>query len=291
MRKVNWTVIAFLLCVGCGAVAVADSVKFRASHDFSATNNPNGTWSYGYYPAPLTLTPPITTGVSFNTANFVLFTRTLKIGFPPLVTPSGVPVTTPIDVWLIDFVEPGNDPDLAHNPSTVDAQDRIPPPHLDTVFPAKTLVFHPGPGFKDPAHPTNPIGRFSVVRWTAPSDGKVKIKASFYGTATAPTSTDVHVLFNGTSFLNGNAIVHEFGPAGKVTFKKKHVPVAKGDKIEFVVGNGVPYITGDTGYTDDSTALAAVIKLFAPDDDEDEDDGDEDEDDGDEGDDEGGDGE
>ena len=110
---------------------------------------------------------------------------------------------------------------------------------LGITWPARTLALHPGPG-----------GEYSVVRWKAPGDGKVEVRAEFAGIAERAT-TDVHVLHNGKSVFAGG--VNVGGGGGQARFAGA-IDVRAGDTLDFAVG------WGNGSYGADSTSLALTIR-------------------------------
>jgi hypothetical protein len=103
------------------------------------------------------------------------------------------------------------------------------------------LVEHPGPNGED-----------CIVRFTAPTAGLYSITANFKGIDITPTSTDVHVLDNGTAIFND--LVNTDGGAGK-SFTTQ-LSLNAGEKIDFAVGYG-----SNLNYQFDSTALSAQVNL------------------------------
>ncbi len=140
-----------------------------------------------------------------------------------------------IDAWTSSAI--GVDPYVNHNRTNTDIS-------WQTVkTPANSLGFHPGPSGQD-----------SVVRWTAPSTTAIDLSVSFSGIDYVfPTSTDVHVLMNGTSLFDGT--VSAFGPGPTFTTS---LSVAAGDAIDFVVGVGQ-----NGNHQGDSTGLDATITPVA----------------------------
>ena len=114
---------------------------------------------------------------------------------------------------------------------------------FDTVtVPAHQIWMHPGA-------PTSG-NAFSVLRWTAPTPGLFDVSASFRGDDFAyPTSTDVHILLNGSSLFSGG--VYVYGPAGSFS---DTVSVKAGDTIDLAVGLGT-----DGNYTGDSTGISFTV--------------------------------
>jgi hypothetical protein len=98
-------------------------------------------------------------------------------------------------------------------------------------------------------HPSS-TGDDSVVRWTSPSTGSIFINGLFQGLDfVGPTTTDVHILLDGTAIFNAN--IGSYGVA--VPFNLVEA-VSAGDTIDFVVGFG-----SDGNYLFDSTGLQGTI--------------------------------
>ena len=104
---------------------------------------------------------------------------------------------------------------------------------------ADQLGLHPGPS-----------GEYSVVRFTTPTAGIFSLASAFSGLDFAgPTSTDVHVLLDGTSIFDGAVNGFGSGPSYATTRMLR-----AGDTVDFVVGYGANHT-----YFNDSTGLAARI--------------------------------
>lgn len=125
----------------------------------------------------------------------------------------------------------------------------------ETIHPAGTvdlppglLDLHPGSG-----------GSCSVVRWTAPRAGNVRITGSFTGLSgyqgAPPTTTDVHVFVNGKESFG--KMINLEGQGNNVTFDLQ-AEVPAGGIVEFMVGFG----NGSHGF--DGTGLEADIVLSEP---------------------------
>ncbi len=112
---------------------------------------------------------------------------------------------------------------------------------VTVALPPGVLDVHPGED-----------GQETDVRFTAPAAGTVQIGATFTGVDTSGTTTDAHVLHNGTSLADG--LVNGYGATFAPTIPT--VTVAKGDTIEFTVGYG-----SNGTYFSDSTSLAATVTL------------------------------
>lgn len=111
--------------------------------------------------------------------------------------------------------------------------------YLNIVHPPDMLNIHPGP-----------VGQKSVVRWTAPFSGTVKIEGRFVGIDKVGTTTDVAVVHNSaTTLLNGN--INSYGDTVPFSIARS---VEAGDTIGFSVGFG-----RNNNYYYDSTGLSATI--------------------------------
>ena len=110
---------------------------------------------------------------------------------------------------------------------------------LGITWPPGHLAFHPGPK-----------NEYSVVRWTAPAPGSVKVTATFTGLAERAT-TDVHVLHNGRSVFDGALNLN--GAPNETRFGKT-ITVAARDTIDCVVGSG------NGNYGGDTTGLAVTLQ-------------------------------
>lgn len=114
-------------------------------------------------------------------------------------------------------------------------------------------------------HPGS-LGQLAVLRWTAPSAATIDISSVFSGRNTSPTTTDVHVLKNGTSLFDD--ILSGFtstapGTCGASSSARKvyctsGLSVAAGDVIDFAVGYG-----GNGNYISDTTGTWVIIDAQA----------------------------
>ena len=93
-------------------------------------------------------------------------------------------------------------------------------------------------------------GTYSDVRFTAPASGPLSVNFNFIGIDVEGTTTDVHVLQNGTPIADGNINGYQdaFGKTVEVA------NVAAGDTFDFIVGFG-----SNDSYISDSTSLTATI--------------------------------
>ncbi len=104
-------------------------------------------------------------------------------------------------------------------------------------------------------HP-GPNGEYALVRYLAPATGEVSLRSTFAGQDLAGTTTDVHVLLNGSSVFDD--FVEGVPGASAATFNHGF-SLTRGDIIDFAVGFG-----RNGNYFNDSTALAATIQPGSP---------------------------
>jgi len=99
------------------------------------------------------------------------------------------------------------------------------------------LLLHPGSG-----------DQYSVIQFTAPSNGTYVFSGEFIGIATAGTTTDTHILLNGSTSLFFKDI-NSSGPSSAQSF---YIPetLTAGETLDFAVGYGT-----NGNYTSDSTGL------------------------------------
>ncbi len=128
----------------------------------------------------------------------------------------------------------GLDPCVAKNPS-----NRRSVSWMNNTWQPGEMSLHPGP-----------TGEYSVVRWQAPTAGQCQVKAAFKGLG-RHTTTDVHVLYNGSAIFDSSINLNGRGNAVQC---EKTITVTEGDTLDFAVGWG----NGD--YGGDTTALAAMIR-------------------------------
>ena len=108
-----------------------------------------------------------------------------------------------------------------------------------TVFAPGALSIHPGPN-----------GQVAIVRFTVPATGQYSVNGVFFGQDhVGPTTTDVHLLLNGTSIFDG--VVADFGTSQPFNTT---LALAAGSHLDFAVGFG-----SNQTYLYDSTGLAATI--------------------------------
>jgi|GEM_PF-1188841 len=179
---------------------------YDVAKDFSVTNNPNATWSYGW---------SATRGGNFNLYDKVTDENSLK-----KIYHSG---------------SSSLEPSVYYNPNAQAVQA-----FTWWLQPAK-VNFHPGPG-----------GENSVIRWTAPMPGNIRIDAVFTGVDFAyPTTTDVAVIYNSSTELWSGSINTYNIP----TSVSKTLTVNTGDRVDFTVGYG-----SNNDYHGDSTGIDITVE-------------------------------
>lgn len=125
----------------------------------------------------------------------------------------------------------GNQPSLGGNPG-------YPTVWRSADIPNDMLLEHPGPA-----------GEYAVLRWTSPIDQTISVSAEFTAQDPHPTSTDVHLLLNGVSLLNGS-----INSASDIVSFLQAVSFKQGDKLDFAVGYG-----SNNNYFFDATGIRATV--------------------------------
>ena len=93
-------------------------------------------------------------------------------------------------------------------------------------------------------------GEFSVIRFTSPAAGLFNVSGSFLGADLVGTTTDVHILLNGSEVFAGSVLGFSTGSGPSFN---SNWSFSAGDTLDFVVGWG----NGD--FTSDATLISAVI--------------------------------
>lgn len=187
----------------------AQATTFDVAADFSETNNPNGVWSYGWS--------------STLTSALNLYPDNVKMG-----------AIIDIDTWTDVVVFPSYAPNVAHNGTGSINND-----HPTITWQTGQFSLHPGGNHE-----------YSHARWIAPYAGTFDITSTFTGIDhSLGTTTDVHVLHNGTSLfyeeVNGYNDTCSFSTT---------VSVGMDDTIDFAVGDGI-----NQNHSGDTTALSVTI--------------------------------
>jgi hypothetical protein len=235
-RKVGVMRIGYLVAIKTAiifSVSIANGQTWDAASDWVAQTNPNGAWSYGFQPA----------------------------------------LTDPLTLYNVLDVQEGGRWQLNHASSISTAE-----PYIGQVvsggylssIPEGTVVGHPGPG-SDNGVPGGTKGQYTTLRWTAPGAGLYKFDVLFEGLAgpvLAPccphTTTDVHVLVNGTEQFSGLIEGYVGGhpedpnPAGNLRTQswQQTLNLAAGGTVDFAVGDGE-----NASYYADLTGITAIVNL------------------------------
>jgi hypothetical protein len=105
-------------------------------------------------------------------------------------------------------------------------------------------------------------GQYSVVRFTAPANGKYEISAQFEGIHFGLSTTDVHVVHNGTSLFDadiegygGDPAFHKVEGAHPTAAYSGEVSMKAHDVLDFTVGYGK-----NKTHFGDTTGLFAKVK-------------------------------
>jgi hypothetical protein len=211
MKTSNFSAAAvFLLTAGLCSQVISN--VYDPASDFSAINNPNGVWSYGY---SLTLGGP-----------FHLYESTLD--------------NNGVNQWYTDLTSAHTKLlGIFHNP-TAGVVAML--PEGTATIPPGGLALHPG------EH-----GEYSVLRFTAPSDGYYEFACLFFGDDIFGTSTDVNL--DGFSRWEVSGFGLNTGP-----LLSNALHLNAGDHLDLSVGYGL--FNGN--YYHDSTGISLQITT-APD--------------------------
>lgn len=108
------------------------------------------------------------------------------------------------------------------------------------------------------------IGQYSLVRFVAPVAGTYKVGAQFAGVHFGLSTTDVHVLHNGTSLFDadidgygGDPAFHKVEGANPTASYSGQVELKANDTVTFAVGYG----KNKTHYGDTTGLFAQVVLL------------------------------
>ncbi len=112
----------------------------------------------------------------------------------------------------------------------------------DLVLQPGQLAFHPGPQ-----------DQFSIVRFTASANGLYNLSAAFTPVTSDGTTTDVHILENGTSLFSGFVTGTYNAPTSAPSFSGV-LNLKSGDIVDFAVGYGA-----NGNFLRDSTGISAVL--------------------------------
>lgn len=197
-KHLNKLTAAFFV-FSSAVMANATGGTYDPALDFSATDNPNGVWSYGW---------SIALGTEFNRDTEFGAFEFQGINYPGLDSWARNNVTLPI---------------VMHN-GTLEPISIIRSGGPSLVFAPGELSLHPGLD-----------NSYSVLRWTAPNSGNFEVKSVFEGLEPLGATTDVHVQINGTSIYDG--YVNGYGDNTQQPFLGAFT-LAAGDTVDFAVGAG-----------------------------------------------------
>jgi hypothetical protein len=128
-------------------------------------------------------------------------------------------------------------PGILHNPTRGVV---LLEPTFTAAIPPGDLLLHPGPA-----------NEFSILRFTAPADGQYAVAGLFYGDDLVGTTTDVHLLVNGSIVFDG--AVDGFGLGTGPSFSMTE-ELKAGDHLDVIVGYGS---NGNFSY--DSTGVSMQV--------------------------------
>lgn len=212
MKRCSFALLSSVLALGLSLFAVTSKAVVVGSYDIAAD---------------------FSTGSNPNGAWRYGYSTTLGGSLVLHTSTSAHPAYTSIDNWHTDLgygvpvvLRNSTGTTVTNNTGTI-------------VLAAGQLASHPGTS-----------GEFSVVRFTSPAAGLFNVSGSFLGADLVGTSTDVHILLNGSAVFNGSVL--GFGAGSGAAFNSNWSLTA-GDTLDFVVGWG----NGD--FTSDSTAISASI--------------------------------
>jgi hypothetical protein len=111
-------------------------------------------------------------------------------------------------------------------------------------------------------------GQYSLVRFVAPASGRYTVSAQFAGVHFGLSTTDVHVLHNGTSLFDadidgygGDPSFHKVQGSNPTADYSGQVDLKAGDTVTFAVGYG----KNKTNYGDTTGLFARVVLLTGSD--------------------------
>jgi hypothetical protein len=218
--------LAVAIVVGLFALLASSPTTFDLSADFSLHDNPNKVWEYGY-------------------------SETNSLAPDQFRVDQHADATTPIGFWHPAENKgpgPGYYPYVAFNAS-------------------KKTEYGSSNGWAaragEIAMEASSSGQYSIVRFTAPVNGTYKISAQFAGIHFGLSTTDVHVLHNGSALFDsdidgygGDPAFHKLEGSHATADYSGQVEMKAGDTITFAVGYG----KNKTNFGD-TTGLFAQVNL------------------------------
>ena len=213
-----------LFCGVASAQAVFAETVFDLAADFSLKNNPSGVWQYGY-----------TGANSLDPNEFRVdkdFQSIEAIGFWHPATNKGP--------------GPGYYPYVAYNSSA------------KAEVGSKGWAVRPG----EVAMEASTACQYSVVRFVAPVSGSYKISAQFEGIHFGLSTTDVHVLHNGTALYaadidgyGGDPAFHKVEGLNPKAAYSGQIEMKANDTVDFAIGCG----KNKTNSCDTSGLFAKIV--------------------------------
>ena len=191
------------------------SYTWSAGAGFSTAANPSGPWSYGY---------EVRDGAAPSPATFSLYDRFVPASPCPLWCSSGIA---------------GVDPNVTYN-NTGSPQWCCSGSRIDWD-PGEMSI---GPGIQ---------GQLTVVRWTAPFEGRYDVAASFLDNQETGDSADAYVYHNGSQLFTGapGTVI-----GSGVSYAGTSLLLAAGDTLDFIIGPGA-----DNAPTGNHSTLIASVSL------------------------------
>jgi hypothetical protein len=214
-----------------GQLAAAQTT-YDLSADFSFRDNPNKVWQYGYSETNSLAPDQFRVDTQSNRTDMQC-DPTGSIGFWHPAANQGPGA--------------GYYPYVAHNAAT------------QAVVGCKGWAVRPG----EIAMEASNSGQYSLVRFTAPVTGTYEVSAQFEGIHYGLSTTDVHVLHNGTSLFDadiegygGDPAFHKVEGASPTASYSGKIVLNANDTVTFAVGYG----KNKTNYGD-TTGLFARVSL------------------------------
>jgi hypothetical protein len=229
------TAAAIVAVVGfalSGLAAQADTT-FDLSNDFSIEANPNKVWEYGYSDTnSLAVDQFRLDKMADSNDTAAHASGCIKFWHPAANKGPG----------------PGYYPYIAYNSSK------------QSEVGCKGWAVRPG----EVAVEGSNIGQYSLIRFVAPVTGRYRVSAKFEGIHYGLSSTDVHVLHNGTSLFNadidgygGDPAFHKVQGASPTAEYSGEVAMKAEETLTFAVGYG----KNKTHYGDTTGLFAKVVLL------------------------------
>jgi hypothetical protein len=209
------------------ALLARAQTTFDLSADFSLHDNPNKVWQYGY---------SATNSLAPDQFQFDKHADTAgAMGFWHPVARDGP--------------GPGYYPYIAYNTAK---QSQLGSSNGWAVRPGEVAM------------EASNTGQYSLVRFVAPATGTYKISAQFEGVHFGLSTTDVHVLHNGTSLFDadidgygGDPAFHKVQGASPTAEYSGQIKMKANDTVTFAVGYG----KNKTNFGDTTGLFAQVVLL------------------------------